>query len=58
MEEYRCMDLAKHTKLFIYAIISDKEEEEAKELLISFLREFVKKANIKNKIIQYNQKSK
>ena len=52
------MDLAKHTKLFIYAIISDKEEEEAKELLISFLREFVKKANIKNKIIQYNQKSK
>jgi hypothetical protein len=53
MEDYRSIDFIKHTKLIIFGILCDKEEGEAKELVIAFMREYVKKSNIKNKIIYY-----
>lgn len=39
-------------------MIKDREEEKASDLITGFLKEYVKKVNIKNKIIQYVNKSK
>jgi len=58
MIEYRQLDLIKQANLVIFNIIQSKEEEQAKLLVKNFLKEFVKKANIKNLIIQYCTKSK
>jgi len=58
MEEYRILDLIKHSHVVIFSMMQDREEENAKKLVTGFLKEYVKKVNIKNKIIQYTQKSK
>lgn len=39
-------------------MLKDREEEKASDLITGFLKEYVKKVNIKNKIIQYVNKSK
>ncbi len=39
-------------------MLKDREEEKAADLVTGFLKEYVKKVNIKNKIIQYINKSK
>jgi hypothetical protein len=39
-------------------MLGDREEDKAANLITGFLKEYVKKVNIKNKIIQYINKSK
>ena len=39
-------------------MLHDREEDKAADLITRFLKEYVKKVNIKNKIIQYINKSK
>jgi hypothetical protein len=39
-------------------MLGDREEDKAGNLITGFLKEYVKKVNIKNKIIQYINKSK
>ena len=39
-------------------MLHDREEDKAADLITKFLKEYVKKVNIKNKIIQYINKSK
>lgn len=58
MEDYRILDQIKHAQTVLYTMLGDREEENAKELITRFLKEYVKKVNIKNKIIQYTNKSK
>ena len=58
MMEYRQLDLIKHSNIVIFSMIQQREEEKAMSLMKDFLKEYVKKANIKNLIIQYCNKSK
>jgi hypothetical protein len=57
MIEYRQLDLIKYSNLIFFNIIQQNEEDQAKLLMKDFLKEYVKKANIKNLIIQYWNKS-